>query len=127
MVLITCAILISPKRFFRQGGLAWSLRRGAIKLAVAAAEMNNGVASGTFSEIQYFLLSFCVGTKYVSFVYQGFGLFGSTPPIFSAWYNSSKNKLGPPAQALARRSEENPGFLRQNQRMMLNNDEDCIC
>ncbi|MBZ2513007.1 hypothetical protein QYG06_07295 [Xanthomonas euvesicatoria] len=82
-MLITCAILISPKRFFRQGGLAWSLRRGAIKLAVAAAEMNNGVASGTFSEIQYFLLSFCVGTKYVSVVYQRFGLFGSTPPIFS--------------------------------------------
>ncbi|QWN03554.1 hypothetical protein DGN16_10585 [Xanthomonas citri pv. fuscans] len=42
--------MISPKRFFRQGGLAWSLRRGAIKLAVAAAEMNNGVASGTFRE-----------------------------------------------------------------------------
>ncbi|SOO20562.1 hypothetical protein XFF6992_460192 [Xanthomonas citri pv. fuscans] len=33
--------------------------------------MNNGVASGTFSEIQYFLLSLCVGTKYVSVVYQG--------------------------------------------------------
>ncbi|PPV11643.1 hypothetical protein XavaCFBP5823_01245 [Xanthomonas axonopodis pv. vasculorum] len=72
--------MISPKRFFRQGGLAWSLRRGAIKLAVTAAEMNNGVASGTFSEIQYFLLSFYVGTKYVSVVYQGIR-FIRQPPV----------------------------------------------